>query len=284
MLTDGMALTATQYAIWNFANFEDNVEYLGVYYFAKPKDTKATGTVDDATADLIMKLYHYLISLAPTMPSMKLRSTTQGTIINEHNFLESADITITGKPMDHPNNLDDDDTNDVYTADVSFTLLVTPSEERGDDLVMHLTGVGSNPIIGRIVGALQAGELDLEADANDENKYTFRGLQLQEGQHELGFEMVGSQVLGKTPHLLVSEKRSADDEGSQTMVGLCEGRRSVGVSMDIVFEVDADDPLYFTRHIWRVEIPRINPPTGVDVASRRRKKLSADEASAAGNI
>ncbi|MBR5502080.1 MAG: Cys-Gln thioester bond-forming surface protein [Oscillospiraceae bacterium] len=283
-LTDGMALTATQYTIWNFANFNDNAQYIGVYYFADRNHRSATGVVDEAIASVVMRLYHYLISLEPTMPTATMRSTTQSTIINEKNFLDDASVTITGKPETHPNNQDDDDTNDVYTADVSFTLSVTPSEERGDNLVMHLTGINSETIIGRIVGPLQDGEIDLEHEADDENTYIFRGLELQEGEHELGFFMGGYQILDKTPHLLISEKRSADDEGSQSMVGLCYGKRGVGVSMDFVFEVDVDDPLYFTRRVWRIEVPRINPPTGVDTLPSRRKELVVKTEADAENI
>jgi TQXA domain-containing protein len=63
-LTDGIAMTATQYAIWTYSNERDGIRYINAYY--TNKGTPNTPAPKEA-ADLIFKLYYYLISLEPSV-------------------------------------------------------------------------------------------------------------------------------------------------------------------------------------------------------------------------
>ena len=96
-LTDGIAMTATQYAIWTFSNKMDDVTFLNAYYRTIASGNPGKGNVKTAaksSSDLLMKYYHYLITLDPTTYSDK---SSGNTIINEKNFLASVNVDLKEK-------------------------------------------------------------------------------------------------------------------------------------------------------------------------------------------
>jgi len=272
-INDGMAMTATQYAVWTFSNVMDNTVYVNTYYNATGGSNGNRPVFDQKTEALIMKLYHYLISLPPTSIDPVSR-TTANTIINEMNFLDDAQITITDKPLTHPYNQDADDSNDVYTVSISFALAVKPDEIE-DDLIMTIFDEEGDPIaVGRIAGQQIGNEPILYR--GEGGYYTLSDITMQEGEQNVRFILSGSQQLGLTAHLFTSEVK--DGEPSQTMVGLAEGDRAVRVIMKLRLNVQADDLLVYTRHVWRTETilppqepPRTPPLTGV---KKRRGKAA----------
>lgn len=254
-MTDGIAMTATQYAVWTFSNAMDKNTYINAYY-ADADGLSTDVDVQEATA-LLFKLYHHLIGLPPTLPA-EGRMTTKNILINEQNFLNRISLKINGKLQDEPDNLDDDATNDVYDVDIFFELAVQPSTENGDDLVLKIQNKAGDCIaVGRIAGEPKDGEVLLEADGN---KYVFRNIPLREGVESASFVLTGTQHIERTPHLLTSEVRSGVP--SQTMLCVAEGDRCVNVVMDITFELSAEDEVMAVNHIWRTEKHTPNsPPT-----------------------
>ena len=192
-----------------------------------------------------MKIYNYLISDKGTASSEDDLNTDH-TIINEKNFIDKVNIEITGKPASS-NNLDGDLSNDVYTADLSFSLKVRPTGKQ-DDLVMQLFDGDEIVATGRVAGKLGEGEVLLSYDGD--RTYTFKGIELEEGSLDLEFVLTGSQYLERGAFLFSSE---AGRLASQSMVGIAEGDFAVNVAMNIEFDFTAEDGLATVEHIWRTE-------------------------------
>lgn len=258
-LTDGVALTATQMAIWSCSNHMSGTEFVNSHYFGKigELETSEKGPGSNISQDkedevkLMFKLYEYLKNLEPT----KLENTTADTIINADNFLKDMSVTVIEKAENHTNNQDDSDENDAYVTDLTFALVVTPSTENGDDLVVTVMDGNNNVIASaRIAGEAEDGETVLVAD--ESGNYTFANIVLTEGTQNFNITMKGIQNLKEGVYLYTSEVRTNDDgseTSSQTMVGVASGQRGVNVSMDIEFDLSVEDEIVAKEHVWRTE-------------------------------
>lgn len=241
-ITDGVAMTATQYAIWSYSNKMDNKLFTNAYYSASGSAPKRAADQDKAA--LVMKLFHYLTDLPPSDIDVPNARTI---VINNKNFINS--LSLNPKQIaDHPNNFDTNTENDVYLTDLSFSLAATVNESKGDSLTMKIMQNEELIAIGRVVGQLQEGEVAL---AKEGNCYTFKDIPLQEGEQNIRFEMSGVQNLEKDAYLLISEEKNG--ETSQTLVCVAEGMRDVHVQMDISFDMEAENEIVTTSHVWRTE-------------------------------
>jgi len=261
-LTDGAALTATQFAIWTFSNKNNGFKIVNNMYSNKTEDHilqsywKDVPAEEEATRAVIFKLYDYLINLDPSgIPEAE--KSTANTIINEQNFLKDMSVTVLEKAEDHANNADDDDTNDAYKTNLSFALVVAPSTENGDDLVVKVIGADGSVIAsGRVAGEAQEGELVLTADA--EGNYTFTNIVLTEGNQSFNLTLEGIQNLEEGVYLYSSEVRNGNS--SQTMVGMAKGEREVNVSMTLSFDLNVEDEVIVKERIWRDDSTIENEP------------------------
>jgi len=73
---------------------------------------------------------------------------------------------------------------------------------------------------------------------------------MTEGDQTFSLNLKGVQYLKEGVYLYSSEVR-ADEGSSQTLVGVANGKRSVNVSMDIVFNLDVKDQVVATERVWR---------------------------------
>ena len=276
-LTDGVAMTATQMAIWSCSNHMKGVQFVNTHYVGSESTTEVNkggtnymGNVPEAKEDeakLMFKLYEFLRNLEPT--SYEEDQTTANTVINEQNFLKDMTLTVLEKAEGHANNQDTDTTNDAYVTNLSFALVVTPSTENGDDLVVSVVDKNGNVIAsGRIAGEAREGENVLTPDS--EGNYSFTGITLTEGQQNFNITLEGIQNLEEGVYLYTSEIRtdeSNEEVSSQTMVGVASGSHGVNVSMNIEFEVSVEDDIIVKERVWRDEwkIPDgDNPPPKQD--------------------
>jgi len=252
-LNDGVALTATQMAIWSCSNRMSSLEFINAHY-----SNWGTGNVPTDKEDevkLMFKLYDYLMKLEPT----EVEKTTSNTIINADNFVKDLGITVIEKADGHENNKDKAKDNDAYVTNLSFALVVAPSTENGDDLVVKVVDAQGNELAkGRIAGNLKDGEKQLVADS--EGNYMFEGITLIEGEQNFNLTLEGIQHLAEGVYLYSSEVQ--DGTSSQTLVGLASGDRGVSVSMNIKFDVNVQDEVVATERVWRDEWTRNNPPAG----------------------
>ena len=242
-LTDGVALTATQMAIWTYSNKMSGIQFINSYY-----SNWGTGNVPEDKEDevkLLFKLYDHLTSLDP----VEVEGTTADTIITKDNFVENVNVTVVKKAEEHENNKDEDDTNDAYVTNLTFALVVKPSEENGDDLVVEVIGTNGEVIAsGRVAGELKDGETMVKHYGD--NNYGFENIVMTEGDQTFSLNLKGIQNLKEGVYLYSSEVR--EEEGSsQTLVGVASGKRAVNVSMDITFNLDVKDEVVATERVWR---------------------------------
>jgi len=265
-LNDGVALTATQMAIWSCSNHMAGTEFVNSHYNA--------GNVPADKEDevkLMFKIFEHLKALAPV--SYEGEETTADTIINAQNFLDGdMEITVLEKAEDHENNRDDDDTNDAYTTTLSFALVVEPSTENGDDLVVTVVnGHGDVVAKGRVAG-------DDSKDKDDptftgitdhgKGNYSFENITMIEGDQAFNITLEGIQNLKEGVYLYTSEVLNADtpDEvSSQTMVGTAKGDHGVKVSQNIEFSFEVEDEKVVVRERHGgSKNPPTTPPDGDD--------------------
>ena len=236
LLNDGMAMTATQYALWSFSNrIKDSVEFVQVYYDEDPYEGgDPKPNTNKAAADLIFKLFYYFTNMDPT-PFVE--NTTGNTILNKDNFMKDLKIHANALAVGHPNNLDEDHSNDAYLCDLSFKMIVSPDVEQ-DDLVVAVRDYQGNLLVmGRIAGELQDGEIQLVDDGT--GRYTFKNIILTEGTETLDITLDGTQELNRGVYLYTSEV--IDNVSSQTMVGVAEGTHKVDVDLTEIVEFSVEN-------------------------------------------
>ena len=227
-LTDGMALAATQAAIWTYGNSGslaiDREDPFTSYYQATTG--KNWRDLDSREWALTKALYDYLIAQTEA-------PTNKNTLINENNFAANASLTVGQRDEDGK-----------YEADLTFTLAVMPDTE-SDDLLVHVVVGGEIVETRRLAGddsETQYGVIPRSEDGS----YTLSGLKLADGVN-IDLQLTGTQNIGEGVYLFTSEVRTdpvgTDENGepvfsSQTFVGIESGRQSVDLSVSLHFTVN----------------------------------------------
>ena len=228
-LTDGMALAATQAALWTFGNSGDMMidredPFTSYYQAVGGKNWRE---LDDREWALTKALYDYLISQTEA-------PTHQNTLINENNFATDASLTVGQR---------DGDTG-KYEADLTFTLAVMPDAE-SDDLLVHVV-VGGEVVETRRLAGDDSGTQYGVIPRSGDGSYTLSGLKLAEGVN-IDLRLTGTQNIGEGVYLFTSEVSTEpvgyDGDGepvfsSQTFVGVESGRQSVDLSVSLNFTVN----------------------------------------------
>ena len=264
-LTSGEALDMTQVAIWSYSNGSLGVQdgrdgyIVGNVAYGDSSAGNRSGKDDPAGMARMTALYNWLIGLEDEQESI--------IVINEKNSVKDVSLTIKDKVSDSEKNADDDKDNDVYHAEMNFTLAFVPDKE-SDDLLVYLTDADGNPLkdaAGKPIVRRLAGENSEDRSAEtilpDENGvYTLTGLQLQEkSDFTFDLRLEGTQYLEQGVYLYTAE---SGIDVSQTLVGLAEGTHNVDVSvgMTISFDVDENDKVVAERK-WHKSASR-NKTTG----------------------
>jgi ribosome biogenesis protein Nip4 len=232
-LTDGIALSMTQAALWRYGNASDtkavDADVLSYGYDIDPytyQDGGYTYRVDkwafsDAQKEVMRVLYNTLINLDSTSYT---DNTT--TLITDKNFANEAVIEIKDKTE-----------NNKYNTDISFTLQMQPSMLNDDDLIIKVIDENNQVIATkRISGDDTATGYGMAKKEVTENGmvYTLEDLEISEGV-KITLNLSGTQNLNKGVYLY-SAKVYTD---SQTFVGVSEGTREVDLSVGISFTTEA---------------------------------------------
>lgn len=228
-LTDGMALAATQAALWTFGNSGDlsidTEDPFTSYYQAKAG--KNWRDLDSREWALTKALYDYLVAQTEA-------PTHQNTLINENNFATNTSLTVGQR----------DEDSGKYEADLSFTLAVMPDTE-SDDLLVHVV-VGGEIVETRRLAGDDSGTQYGVIPRGEDGSYTLSGLKLADGVN-IDLRLTGTQNIGEGVYLFTSEVSTEpvgyDGDGepvfsSQTFVGVESGRQSVDLSVSLNFTVN----------------------------------------------
>ena len=252
-LTDGMALAATQAALWTFGNSGDMMidredPFTSYYQAVGGRNWRE---LDSREWALTKALYDYLVSQTEA-------PTHKNTLINENNFAANASLTVGQR----------DEATGKYEADLTFTLAVMPDTE-SDDLLVHVV-VGGEIVETRRLAGDDTGTQYGVVPRSGDGSYTLSGLKLADGVN-IDLRLTGTQNIGEGVYLFTSEVSTEpvgyDEDGepvfsSQTFVGIESGRQSVDLSVSLNFTVNEAAAEIVT-----------------DTASTTERKVDATEAS-----
>lgn len=114
-------------------------------------------------------------------------------LIDKDSFLneDSLTLAIGDKVAEHANNSDTNDTNDVYSIDLFFAMVVEPTAN--DDLFVILYTIASDGSVNELRKARLAGDATGDDETYSElirngNSYTFRDIQMAENS-DLTFDL-----------------------------------------------------------------------------------------------
>ena len=251
-LTDEMALTATQAAIWSYAtsgNSTINVEEpFGRYHYGyvEGKEKWSDGQLFEAgEKEVAMALYSYLRGLTET--SYRKEEIGKDNIVG-------GGITVKSLATDENNNpiivSEEDKTNTVYkyNTDISFILNVEPSQLNDNLLVSLLDADGNplkdengNPLTWRVAGKNTAAQnlkgVTITTDEKNQTVCTIENVQLTEGV-TVTLNLHGTQLVEKGAYLVVAHRNGMPDSSyAQTFVGAEEKIHAVDLNVDLTFNV-----------------------------------------------
>lgn len=258
-VTPGVALTATQAALWyygntggskqiNVTNFDSWKQYMGMYYDQNAKKMVGTGESTYATLGEDQKLAleqicSWLISLkdlndstaGATKAPAKITADdiTDSKVTIKEKVTGDAGATMTVQQTDDPA--------DIYKADVSFALRVTPSKLNDDLIVTIYAGEGENKVpiaTKRIAGTSKTKDLDYDKFEENGNVYTFRDLLLPNGT-KITIELTGTRDLGNGIYIFSSEDKNG--QTSQTFIGLADSHKKQTVNMSFTMKFNIEE-------------------------------------------
>lgn len=263
-LTESEALAATQAAIWSFANGDSNTRDGKDGYIAhgpvnvyKPNPNRNAYVREyipesDARA---MAVFNWLRSLEPIADT----ADDVDTVINGQNSIDNISLTVGSKVKDHADNMDENDDNDVYGADLNFSLAIVPDPEKDDLLVYLLDGEGNpikdkdgNHVVKRLAGKNSEGRVADTIQPDENGVYTLKNLQLSENSDfKFDLHLEGAQYLNKGVYIYTAHGGS---DKSQSVVGIAEGTQTVDVSVGMTIRFDAQETKRVTaERTWHNE-------------------------------
>lgn len=205
-LTEGMALLATQAAIWRYGNSGQNK--LG-------EELQIPWGLGDAQKSIINKTYKYLIGMEGTP------AAASNTIFKKDDFAKMVDLTVKEKLE-----------GDKYNTDVKIAMAVDFDENDGD-LKLYVTADGEKVDEFRLTGSLQEGEKF--ATKNADGTYTLSGLHLK-GDTKFNINLKGIQNLRNGVYIF-SCMKGPDGSPAQTLIGAGEAQQDIDLNVDFKFNV-----------------------------------------------
>ena len=205
-LTHGMALLATQAAIWRYGNSGQNMlkEELDFPFLDEGQKTS-----------IINKTYKYLVGLEGT------QATASNTIFKKDDFAKMVDLTVKEKLED-----------DKYNTDVKIAMAVEFDDETSD-LKLFITADGEKVDEFRLSGALQEGEK--KARKNPDGTYTLAGLALR-GNRKFNINLKGVQNLKDGVYIFSCDK-GPNGHPAQTLIGAGDSKEDIDLNVDLEFNV-----------------------------------------------
>lgn len=245
-LDEGLALTATQAALWKYGNQSKDLTigteedgYPSVYQDEYDSEAGTWTTALDASTpkeltkdekDVVKALYELLCS---DYMVEKMQQPENASDVIQVDDIRSAALTVKERLADR------EDGTAVYNTALTFTLNV-PADSSLTAQVMDVTDP-ENPVVlaqKRITGSGDALEKEngvLATDKDGNMTCTFQNLPLASGV-KLRFVLLGTQALQPGVYLYQSIQGPT---ASQTFVGLTasEGTRSIDLQLDLSFTV-----------------------------------------------
>jgi hypothetical protein len=240
-LTPGIAMTATQAALWQFGNSStekqiDASDPASVYMYYSPfSGFFSMSGLNAAQRTCMDALYNALVNMNPSDIE-----DASSTIISQGKFAPSASIILKGQDESNPS---------IFKTDITFTLEMVPSDQ--DDLVVIVRDdEGEIVTVRRLAGALKEGETMASASQMESGMlYTLEDIPLTDGV-SVSLNLSGVQDLALGAYLYTADVYS----DSQTFVGLASGKKNVDLSVQLDFNVSA--PKVLVEHNSSVTVTK----------------------------
>jgi len=242
-LTEGEAQTATQMAIWTYGNqINGQLSLQASNFNGGDKASADNATEDELKAwNRINKIMNYWITLTET-------NDDATDVITEDKFIKDMSLTVGDKVENHANNADDNNDNDAYNVDLTFSLIVQPSADNDDLIVKVLDSQGNTVKVARLAGddsTTNYGTIAPDANGN----YTLTNLELVEGNDiEFNLKLEGAQYLKEGVYIYTSQV--VNETSSQTFVGIAEGYQAVDVNMKVNLNFDVKEGTIVKETSW----------------------------------
>lgn len=236
---DGMALAATQAALWTYASHDKIYTNQDAPVTDKDVSTGLTGeddpwtknqTLTDDEKKMLKTAYEALIAKGKTAVAEEKKPTD---LIDKED-ITNVSVTVNSK-------LEEESVaagKDLYDTNLSFTLEVEPSRINSEDLQVTVT-IGNQKVTYTLPKAAGDGETvgrtdNTYADGSQDVTYVLKGITLPDGTN-VSINLTGTQELGKSAYLLTAE---GGYKASQSFVGIFEGTRDVNVDVSFTFEAE----------------------------------------------
>lgn len=247
-LTAGMALTATQVAIWEFGASEaggfGGEDYNFVKQYVGYKNNGSTNKykeADASDAEIIVALRDLLVDLAKDPDGEGLSE-----VIDEKSITDSS-ITLTSKATNEDGTAKKENGKNVYNGNLGFTLDVSTSSINGD---LKLVVKQGNKTVGtyRLAGDDKTDLTDIiykkiYPDAN--GTYILEDVELIEGV-KIDLALTGTQHLDDGIYVF---NDAVGGKNKQDLVGLSTLEQDVNLTFSMEFNV-VDPALEHTEKTW----------------------------------
>ena len=267
-ITPGEALSATQAALWRYADSSGETamgdDVVGYVYDGTGYSTRDNiRSAYDSERETVNAFYKALISLDADSAT---NTTTE--LLGTGNFATEAQLVIREKAVDENGNVKTHQESDtgMYVADLTFTmavresdltgnLIITVSDQYGNVIRREQLSTTSSNLVGRIL-----------ADGTAGTDYTIRDLELAEGV-KFNLNLSGIQNLQQGAYLYSADLYS----DSQTFIGVASGSQQVNLNVQMEFSVT--DPAARVQHStarWSEKEEDIQHYTKVDTYKKER--------------
>lgn len=251
---DGLTGNETLYSHWlmgdMFYGFQTETTWYGAPVFSKNDPYASEAATTGGAAGRMWILYHYLMGLDP-------EATSETTVLNKESFLseEGLQLVIGDKAVDMVENTDANSDNDVYNADLSFAMIVEPSTENGDDLIVMLLDKDGNVIRkARLAGDGSSDDDSFSEISKDGNTYTFKDLKLSENSDitfNLKLEGIQNLQTGVYIYKAIDTEDVSGYNKSQTLIGLTGGTQEVDINTSFTVNFNVDETSHVVaKRVW----------------------------------
>lgn len=242
-ITSGIALTATQAALWVYGtsdgkkvneNTDDWIKYLGNYFNNSSK--KVTDVYNELKPEekrALKAVFNWLIGKGDYTG----KGATAVEAIKEEDFVITNTTVTVNKVVENTTvEKSADSISEVLDTNVSFAMQVIPSAKTDELMIRIFTVNGENEPV-----QVASFRLDDKDYYNSETgMYTVKGIQLPNGA-KLRINLYGTQDLGKGIYVFKSDVDEKTGKSSQTFIGRSEENdiRKVDLSVTLSVNVTA---------------------------------------------
>lgn len=239
-ITDGMALAATQAAIWYYANSGSTRlspdDVVGKYY----QGGSLFSVTEAGKKEIVNRIYQYLIGMDGQ------KADAGNTLLTKDDFAKEIRLTVHEKETG----------TEKYNTDIGVTMTIIP-DNTTSSLVVYVMAGAEQVAAFRLCGDASGDDQKQIGKAvyNGDGSYTLKGVKLASGI-SVTLNLTGTQNLQNGVYLFHCDVSDIFPNGSQTFIGAGSASQAVDLSIHFGFTV-ADPVVTFVSSDTHVEMEEI---------------------------